>query len=175
MYFIAFGAILAFNLGLAIHASRIPMRVDHLSGRAFAVILGNAAMITLLGRLFTPFLIAPGVASVTAAVLLASPAFRSKRGAIAVVVVFAIAVMLPWIAEVIGVISPTIRFSPEGMTLMPTVVEHNPLAVAVGLSVWAPGMAAVTAFLTMRRTRVEDEALRHVHCHAWRLAQLVPR
>jgi serine/threonine-protein kinase len=139
------------------------------------VILGNAVMIGLIARMFSPMFIAPGVAAVLAMAMVLTPRLSVLGSAFAVGALFIAAAIAPMVLEQLGAVSPTMSIDRAGILLRAPAVggaEGPAILVGVlytiGLIIGACGMAhAMRA-----RTRA---AHRHLHLQAWQLRQLVPR
>ena len=139
------------------------------------VIIGNALLIALLARMFSPILIAPGVAAVLAMAMVLTPRLSVLGSAFAVAALFSAAAIAPMLLERVGVLTRTVSIDRAGILLRAPAVagaEGPAILVAVlytiGLIIGACGMAhAMRA-----RTRA---AHRHLHVQAWQLRQLVPR
>ncbi|HEU4727018.1 MAG TPA: protein kinase [Kofleriaceae bacterium] len=145
------------------------------SPRPGLVIIGNAVVIALLARMFSPLLIAPGVAAVLAMAMVLTPRLSVLGSASAVAALFITAAIAPTVLERIGVLSRTISIDSAGILLRAPAVagaEGPSILVGtlytIGLIIGSCGMAhAMRA-----RTRA---AHRHLHVQAWQLRQLVPR
>ena len=139
------------------------------------VILGNAVMILLVARMFSPMFIAPGVAAVLAMAMVLTPQLSVLGSASAVGALFIAAAVVPMMLERLDVVSRTMSIDAAGIVLhAPAIGGAEGPAVLVGvlytigLIIGACGMAhAMRA-----RTRA---AHRHLHVQAWQLRQLVPR
>jgi serine/threonine-protein kinase len=139
------------------------------------VIIGNAVLIALLARMFSPILVAPGVAAVLAMAMVLTPRLSVLGSALAVGALFIAAAVAPMVLERLGVLTQTVSIDRAGIVLRAPAVaggEGPAILVAmlysIGLIIGACGMAhAMRA-----RTRA---AHRHLHVQAWQLRQLVPR
>jgi hypothetical protein len=139
------------------------------------VIVGNAVMIMLIARMFSPMFIAPGVAAVLAMAMVLTPQLSVLGSAAAVGALFIAAAVAPMALERLDVVSRTMSIDAAGIVLRAPAIggaEGPALLVGVlytiGLIIGACGMAhAMRA-----RTRA---AHRHLHVQAWQLRQLVPR
>jgi len=137
------------------------------------VLLCNTVIIVVTARLFSPVLIAPGVAASLAMAMVLTPRF-SWLGSVWSVAFFMIgAVVVPFVLEPLGVLSPTMGVDGVGLWLHPPAIgAHEGPAIVVG-ALYAAALIAVTcaAGHAMRvRTRA---AHRHLHLQAWQLRQLV--
>jgi hypothetical protein len=89
------------------------------------------------------------------------------------VVAMSLAVLGPWVLELLGLASPTIVFEP-GLRVVSAAIEPTAFSSGLGLSVFAALLVTMTALMMLRRAGLEDAAQRRLHFQAWRLEQLVP-
>jgi serine/threonine-protein kinase len=74
--------------------------------RMWTFIVSNAVIVAVTARVFSPLLVAPGVAAMSGLAVSVMPTMRrSEQWFLAIVL--ALAVFVPFIAEVVGVVSPT--------------------------------------------------------------------
>ena len=128
-------------------------------------------LIAACARMFTPFLLGPTLAAVTAVALMTGPQY-AKRQATLVAIVSILAVLAPVIAELAGWMSPTIEVSAGIATIRAEAIQGRTSFFAL---MGAFTIAAVTAgVVVVRGLRVaERRARRHMHVQAWQLRQLV--
>jgi eukaryotic-like serine/threonine-protein kinase len=139
------------------------------------VILGNAVLIMMLARMFSPLFIAPGVAAVLAMAMVLTPQLSVLGSAVAVGALFCTAAVAPMLLERLDVISRTMSVDQVGILLRaPAIGGAEGPAILVGV-LYAIGLiigACGIAHAMRARTRA---AHRHLHLQAWQLRQLVPR
>ncbi|HEX2686958.1 MAG TPA: serine/threonine-protein kinase [Kofleriaceae bacterium] len=139
------------------------------------VIAGNAVLILLLARMFSPMFIAPGVAAVLAMAMVMTPQLSALGSAFAVGALFITAAVTPILLEQLGVISRTMSIDHAGILLRaPAVGGAEGPAILVGV-LYTIGLiigACAMAHAMRARTRA---AHRHLHVQAWQLRQLVPQ
>ncbi len=139
------------------------------------VILGNTVMIATVARMFSPILIAPGVAAVLAMAMVLSPRLSVLGSAVNVGVLFVAAALAPMALERLDVISRTISIDPNGILLRAPAVagaEGPSLLVAI---LYTIGLTVGTCWMAHAMRERAREAHRHLHLQAWQLRQLVPR
>jgi serine/threonine-protein kinase len=139
------------------------------------VIIGNAVLIALLARMFSPLFIAPGVAAVLAMAMVVTPRLSVLGSAFAVGALFIAAAIAPMLLERTGVLTRTMSVDSAGILLRAPAIggAENP-AILVGV-LYAIGLiigSCAIAHAMRARTRA---AHRHLHVQAWQLRQLVPR
>jgi serine/threonine-protein kinase len=139
------------------------------------VILGNVVMIAAVARMFSPILVAPGVAAVLALAMGVTPRLSVLGSAPSIGALFITGALAPLILERLGAISPTIAIDPAGVHLHAPAIggaEGPALLVAV---LYTAGLIIGTCWMAhSMRTRARA-AHRHLHLQAWQLRQLVPR
>ena len=139
------------------------------------VIVGNAVMIALVARMFSPLLIAPGVAAVLAIAMVLTPRLSVLGSAFAVGSLYIAAAITPILLERLGVISQTISIDRAGILLRaPAVGGAEGPAILVGVLYTAGLIIGACAMAHAMRARTRA-AHRHLHVQAWQLRQLVSR
>jgi serine/threonine-protein kinase len=140
--------------------------------KLYAAACVHALTLVMLAYLFTPFLVAPGIAALSTMMFVIDPRVRWRvMAAIGVV-----AVIAPWLLELFGVLTRSI-----GTNAANDLVLHSD-AIAIRLPQAELGLAAyavtliVIAGLTARHVAASHHAaLRSVELQAWHLRQLVAR
>jgi len=138
------------------------------------VILGNTVMIAMVGRMFSPILIAPGVAAVLAMALVLTPRLSVLGSAVNIGVLFIAAALAPMILERLDVISRTISIDDRGILLRAPAIggaEGPTLIVAI---LYMVGLTVGTCWMAHAMRERARLAHRHLHLQAWQLRQLVP-
>jgi eukaryotic-like serine/threonine-protein kinase len=139
------------------------------------VILGNAFLIALLSRMFSPLFIAPGVAAVLAMAMIITPRLSAVGSAVAVGGLFIAAAIGPMALERVGVLSRTMYVDSAGILLRASAVgtAEGP-AILVG-TLYAIGLIVGSCGIAHAMRARARAAHRHLHVQAWQLRQLVPR
>ena len=136
--------------------------------------LGNAVLLAIVSRMFTPFLIAPGLAAMSAMAILFTPTSSRLTTRLGVTLLAWAAVLGPWVLERAGVLSITTTVTGDGILMRAagTAGAEGPtLGVAIFYVLASIAAAAGMATAMRERTRA---ARRHLHVQAWQLRQLVP-
>ena len=138
-------------------------------------VIGNAVVVALLAVMFSPILIAPGIAAVLAMAMVVTPRLSRLNSAAIVTALMIAAVIGPWLAELAGLGSTTIAVLGDGVLLhAPALRGPEVLTIAVGM-LYAVGLIVGSSWMgEAMRARIRD-AHRHLHLQAWQLRQLVPR
>ncbi|MDB4956341.1 MAG: Serine/threonine protein kinase PrkC, regulator of stationary phase [Myxococcales bacterium] len=154
---------------VAIHAVRAA------TPRPAVVMFANAVIVVVVARMFSPIMIAPGVAASLAMAMVLTPRF-SRLGSSVTVAVFMIgAVLTPLFLERAGALTPTMSVDANGVLFRAPAVagyEGPTFIVCVIYAIALIAGACVAGEAMRRRTR---SAHRHLHLQAWQLRQLVPR
>lgn len=139
------------------------------------VILGNAFLIALLSRMFSPLFIAPGVAAVLAMAMIITPRLSAVGSAVAVGALFIAAAIGPMALERLGLLSRTMYVDSAGILLRASAVgtAEGP-AILVG-TLYATGLIIGSCGIAHAMRARARAAHRHLHVQAWQLRQLVPR
>ena len=138
-----------------------------------AIVVANTVIVIAVARLFSPILIAPGVAALLAMAMSMTPRFSWLSSVWSVATFMVIGVMAPLVAERAGVISATMSVDANGMRFFPAMIGpyETPAVVVAALYAICLIAGACIAGYTMRsRTQA---AHRHLHVQAWQLRQLV--
>ena len=132
----------------------------------------NAVLIALIARMVGPLIIAPTLATTTLMAYAAHPKF----GRITVMAaILGASVAVPWVLELLGVVSATYRFTPDGeLVLTSSVARLAAVAVEVAFAVLLVALLAVVGLLSRSMAKRQHEATRRLELHAWHLRQVVP-
>jgi hypothetical protein len=119
-----------------------------------------------------PLIIAPTLATTTLMAYAAHPKF----GRITVMAaILGASVAVPWVLELLGIVSATYRFTPDGaLVLTSSVVRFSAVAVEVAFAVLLVALLAVVGLLSRSMAKRQHEATRRLELHAWHLRQVVP-
>jgi len=132
----------------------------------------NLLVILLLSRVMTPFLVAPGLALISAMIYAMHPIYRRvwivALGSLA-------AVFAPLVAELTGLTSRTTR------TIGPDIVFHTPTnhldetVTMVGLVLFVTAIVVMAVLIARSLASNRTTIQRRLFLQAWQLRQLVPR
>ncbi|MBL0214670.1 MAG: serine/threonine protein kinase [Myxococcales bacterium] len=145
-------------------------------GRPFLaapVIIIHVALIAVVGRLYTPFLLAPGIAAVTAMGFMTGPQY-AKRQATWVATVCLIGVALPFVGEQLGWLPPSFTVSAEhGFAMIVSPMFQGTTSTVVLMFLYAAAIIGACVVMTRGLKNAERRARAHMHLQAWQLRQLV--
>ncbi len=138
-----------------------------------AVLIANTIIIVVTARLFSPVLIAPGVAASLAMAMVLTPRFSWLGSPWSVGAFMIGAVIVPFVLEPLGILSQTMGVDGVGLWLHPPAIgAHEGPAIVVG-ALYAAALIA-GACIAGYAMRVRTQAAhRHLHLQAWQLRQLV--
>ena len=131
--------------------------------------------VVILARIFSPTLVAPGIAAVIASALAANPLLGSRQASLALWALMSASVLVPLAGERIGWLERTMEEVPNvGMLLHTPAIVDSAWDASVRGSAYVLVLvgAAVAIAHVMRRT--DEELRRRLHLQAWHLRQLVP-
>jgi len=136
---------------------------------------GSALLILVLARMFSPFLVAPGTAAVTALGLMFGPAYVTRRSALVMIAVMSSAVLLPWLAETVGLISHTLTVNEAGINMDSPAMGTSTVPSQFILVGYTIALVTIGVTMGISRRDAERSARRTLHLQSWHLRQLVPR
>ncbi|MBS1122451.1 MAG: hypothetical protein H6Q90_4679 [Deltaproteobacteria bacterium] len=168
-YVVALAVAMAIAGGVCLYNLRSPTPMTGL------IVIGNTVMVALLARMYSPLLIAPGIAAVFALAMVFTPRFSWLGSSLTIASSLIIAVVGPWVLERAGVLSPTMTVTQEGMVFRPPAIAGGEVSIFVvgGLyMVMLIAGASIIGEILRSRSRAAHRALL---TQAWQLRQLVPR
>jgi hypothetical protein len=119
--------------------------------------------------MFTPFLIAPGIAAAAVTMFLADPRIKP----IAAVSISLTAVLGPWILEVAGVLPQTMSSRAGDLVLHSPALTVAMPATGVVLATYATLLIALTGVVAKQLGQSMRKSLLTVELQAWHLRKLV--
>jgi serine/threonine-protein kinase len=142
--------------------------------RPGVVIVGNVLMLVMVARMFTPILVAPGVAAVLSLALVVTPRLSILGSPVVVSSLYIAATLIPLGLERIGVLGQTVVIDGAGILLRAPSVGASEGPALVVCVLYIAGLIIGTCWVAdAMRTRTRA-AHRHLHLQAWQLRQLVP-
>jgi len=155
--------IIAVELGIA-------PRNAYLSG--YLAIAANLAMIALLSRIVSPFLIGAGPATVIV-MLLANHRRLINTWLLAVLCV--VATLSPWILELWGVLTPRAFVQGDSFVLQTGASSLNEFAALFGLVLYIVVLIVLATVLSRIQDNERRGVRRNLQIQAWQLKELIPR
>jgi hypothetical protein len=167
-YLLALTAMVLVNLGLCIWGAS-----KRTYGREWILAIGNAILLAIVSRMFTPFLIAPGLAAMSAMAILFTPTSSKLTTAVGMTLLAWCAVLGPWVLERVGVLSITTTVDEHGILMRAAgTAGHEGPTIGVAIFYVLASIAAACGMANAMRAR-ERSARRSLHLQAWQLRQLV--
>ncbi|MBX3269647.1 MAG: serine/threonine protein kinase [Sandaracinaceae bacterium] len=166
------GAAVLVSLSIAALAALLAWRTRATSDAALATLVGLSTLaIGLVSFVFGPFVLVPSLAATNAMFFAMSTDRRARRAVLAASVG---ALVVPWLATVLGLEAPYYRFGPEGLTIVSPMVALPEALVMPFLLVVSVALVVTPTILAGRMrdalARAEERLLVSSHY----LAQLVP-
>jgi serine/threonine-protein kinase len=160
--------LLAIDLLVAMHAMKSPMP------RPGLVAIANTIIVISVARMYSPLLIAPGIAASLAMAMVLTPRFSWLGSAWAIAVLMIGAILGPLALEQFDVLSETMRITSEGAVFHgPAIGSH----AASTMGVYAFYSGALIAGACIAAAAMRDRQRRahyRLVVQAWQLRQLVP-
>jgi hypothetical protein len=139
------------------------------------IIIANTALVVVIARMFSPALIAPGIAASVALAMVLTPQ-RSKIGAVWVIAALMIAaVVVPLALEELGVLSPTMFITPRGLSFETVAFGGTTTPVLIVVTMYIVALIVGTVLTGSLMRRQQQRMHRQLHMQTWQLRQLVPR
>jgi eukaryotic-like serine/threonine-protein kinase len=132
-------------------------------------VLLNSLVIGTVSHMFTPFLVAPGIAAVTVMMFLSDPRLRAKL----VIPIVLAAVTGPWLLEVAGLVSPTIEAYGGNLLLRSPAVTAAMPATSLALALFVTSMVGLAGLVAKQLGDTVQTSLRSIELQAWHLRQLM--
>jgi serine/threonine-protein kinase len=128
------------------------------------------AVIVVLSRAYSPFMMAPAIAAISAVLFLVDA--RAPFGFL--VVTHSAAVLLPWLAELVGVAPRTMHELPNGDFALHSaaVYSHQP-QVEIALAAFAILTLTAAGYISRQVALGQRDAMATTELQAWHLRQLV--
>jgi serine/threonine-protein kinase len=136
-------------------------------------IVATMLVIAMFSRMFSPFLIAPGIGAVALSAIALHPISRSKRAIITITLLTLLAVLLPWVAEAVGVLSPTIHKSGLDLHITSPMTGTELFPSVPALIFYVVTLLGIAAAIAHANAIAIHSSRRQVHVQAWHLRQLL--
>ncbi|MBP9084562.1 MAG: serine/threonine protein kinase [Kofleriaceae bacterium] len=131
----------------------------------------NALLIAFVVRVSSPFFFAPTLVAITLMAYMAHPRFGRAP---VVAALLSSGVLVPWLLEELGVLSPTYRFVNGGMELHSPVVYFSALPMHVASVAALVAASVVIIALSRNIAARQRHAAERLETAAWQIRDLVP-
>ena len=138
------------------------------------IVIGNALIVMLVSRMFSPLLIAPGVAAVLAMAMTLTPKFSILGSAATIAMFLLVAVFGPLALERMDLVTRTMFVSDAGILFRAPAIAGNETPVLVVGTLYSIALIVGTCMMAGTMRRRTRDAYRHLQLQAWQLRQLVP-
>jgi hypothetical protein len=143
--------------------------------RVGIAVAGNALVVALIAVMFSPILIAPGVAAVLGMSMVVIPRLSRLNSAAGVALLMIAGVLGPWLTELAGLASPTLSSFGDGIALRAPGLRGSEVAISTVGMIYSVGLIIGATWVgEAMRARIR-QAQHRLHLQAWQLRQLVPR
>ncbi len=168
-----FGVIVAPLFPAVVHAFYIALARPKRFG-VHSMLLGIpiATAIGATAGLAGPYVLTPTLALAYAAVV--TTIHGLGRWRIPAVALCCLAVILPAVAEWSGVLPPAYRFGPDGITILPQIVELSETPVRLSLMLTNLAAIVVVSLVLWRMSSADKRTRQQLQLHAWHLRQIAP-
>jgi serine/threonine protein kinase len=137
----------------------------------YLVVAAGFAFVLMTSRVFTPFLVAPGIA----AGIVLSFCLHPRFGRWWVISLLLVGGALgPWMLEYAGILERTMSIRGGALALHPENSELQMPAAEIGLALFTLTLVLIVGAIARTTASTLREARRIAHMQAWHLRQLVP-
>jgi serine/threonine-protein kinase len=169
IYPMMFSALIVINIGLLWWHERSSRPRNPLP-----LLIASGLLVGTVARMFSPFLVGPSIAAVTAMAFTLGMMPTTRAGVLATIGVTTGAVLLPWIGEEVGLLSRSLEITAKELIMSaPGIQDEEPVQVVV-FAVYTLVLVVAAVLMAYSVRRSEAEARRSLHLQAWQLRQLVP-
>ena len=164
--------------------SRIMLAADGVLGqivrrsknpRPEIVIVANMLLVFVIARMFSPLLIAPGIAASIAIAMVLTPQTSWLGSTWGIGISMTLGVLVPLVLEELGVLSQTMIVSPKGLSFETAAFGGSTTPTLIVGTVYIAALITGAVITGSSMRRQQREAHRRLHMQAWQLGQLVPR
>ena len=142
-------------------------------GKEGIIAITNAILLAVVARMYTPFLIAPGLAAMSAMAIMFTPTRSYLTSFVGMVGLPALAVLGPWLLERAGVFSLTTTVDHHGILMKAVAIAGDETPTLAVAALYVAGLIAAAAGLASGMRSRERAAKRILQLQAWQLRQLV--
>ena len=165
---LAISMLILLNMAICFWGSRVnPLGKEGIIG------ISNAILHAVTARMYTPFLIAPGLAAMSAMAIMFTPTRSRLTSMAGMVGLPALAVLGPFLLERFGVLPLTTTVDHRGILLDAVAVAGNETATLTVAALYVLGLIAAAAGMARGMRSRERAAKKILHLQAWQLRQLV--
>jgi eukaryotic-like serine/threonine-protein kinase len=139
------------------------------------VIVANMLLVFVIARMFSPLLIAPGIAASIAIAMVLTPQTSWLGSTWGIGISMTLGVLVPLVLEELGVLSQTMIVSSKGLSFETPAFGGSTTPTLIVGTVYIAALITGAVITGSSMRRQQREAHRRLHMQAWQLGQLVPR
>ncbi|HUS29268.1 MAG TPA: serine/threonine-protein kinase [Kofleriaceae bacterium] len=161
---------------LAIDGVVAVVAVRAVKPRPGLVVIANTVIVIAVARMFSPILIAPGVAASLGMAMVLTPRFSWLGSPITIGALMVGAMLVPLGLEQLGIVSTTMTVTPHGVVFSgPALDGARSTPTIVVAALYAACLAGASIFAGYQMRTRALTAAHSLQLQAWQLRQLVPR
>jgi serine/threonine-protein kinase len=177
--FFALGAHDVLYLGVLLGLAVVNFGISFVGARrvstanSIATIVGNVIVVLWFGRMFSPFLVAPGIGAVALMAFAFHP-MASRPSVLAMTAAAgSIGVVGLWFGELVGWLSPTMAVHGDRLRFTSPIDGIGAVPLDIALCLYAVSLVVAAGLLAGSMAGLERDARRRLHIQAWQLRQLL--
>ena len=177
--FYALGAHDVFYLGVLLGLAAVNFGISFVGARrvsmanSIATIVGNVIVVLWFGRLFSPFLVAPGIGAVALMAFAFHP-MASRPSVLAMTAAAGcVSVVALWFGELVGWLSPTMAVNGDRIVFTSPIDGIGSVPLDIALCFYGVSLVIAGGLLAGSMAGLERDARRRLHVQAWQLRQLL--
>ena len=168
-YLVTVGVAAAANGGMAMFLYKSNQRIP--TWFLWVTAAANCVLIAILARMFSPMLVAPGLAAATMLGFCMHPRFGKTW---LLVAGLALGVLGPWFLELAGVFEPSVGSFGRSLTVTSPAGALDGARFQIAHALFVTSLLAAVGMLAREMARTQRSARRAAHLQTWHLQQLVP-
>jgi serine/threonine-protein kinase len=163
-------AAIALNLAHTWYLARRPGGLTAYDSARSVLLFG--VLVAVIAREFSPFVMAPSIAAISVVLFLVDARARFSF----IIATHVAAVVLPWVAELVGVAPRTIRSLPDGdLVFHAAAIYANQPKVEIALATFVVTTLISAGYIARQLAIAQRSAMQTTELQAWHLRQLVTR
>jgi serine/threonine protein kinase len=139
------------------------------------IIIANTLLVMVIARMFSPLLIAPGIAASIALAMTLTPQTSWLGSSVGIAAAMITGVLVPMILEQLGWLSPTMILTSRGLSFETNAFGGAATPTLIVGMFYIAALISGTVITGTSMRRQQRDAHRRLHVQAWQLRQLVPR
>lgn len=170
---LGYAALLAGSIALNVWLLVSDWSYRNARGRTLRIAVGNMLLVTVMGKLTSPYLFAPAIATLATTVMVLSPSYERPRSVVLLVIGMAGALVALDLLERSGVLAATTHAIPGGVAFTPPLLQLSDTGKHLLLALATFGLVAAAGGTAFANRRAERSVRDRLHRQTWLLRQLV--